>query len=169
MKNRIQILKKTWQISKNWQLLFPVIGILGCLYSGFKIGTNIIDTPHWVSIVFGIILGLSILKLCLFFISKLESKWIVKERWQLIRIFIVFAITGSSSMFVGRPIIKWLGITADNFNPLLYWFSFIFISLIFYQILLVFWGFIFGQFDFFWNFEKKMLRRFGLSRFLNNE
>lgn len=165
----METLKNNWQISKNWQLLFPVIGIMGCLYTGFKIASNIIDTSLWASIVFGLALGLGIVKLCLFFIAKLESKWIVKERWQLIRIFIVFAITGSSSMFVGRPIIKWMGITADNFNPLVYWCSFIFASLIFYQILLVFWGYIFGQFDFFWNFEKKMLRRFGLGRFLNNE
>jgi hypothetical protein len=28
----------------------------------------------------------------------------------------------------------------------------------FYQVLLVFFGFIFGEFAFFWNFEKKMLR-----------
>lgn len=169
MKTRLETLKNNWQISKNWQLLYPVVGTTGCLYTGFKIANNIIDTPLWISIVFGLGLGLTIMKLCLFFISKLESKWIVKERWQLIRIFIVFAITGSSSMFVGRPIIKWLGITTDNFNLFVYWFSFIFTSLIFYQILLVFWGFIFGQFDFFWNFEKKMLRRFGLGRFLNNE
>jgi hypothetical protein len=31
-----------------------------------------------------------------------------------------------------------------------------------YQILLVFVGFIFGQFSFFWNFEKKMLERLKL-------
>ena len=31
-----------------------------------------------------------------------------------------------------------------------------------YQILLVAFGWLFGQFKFFWNMEKKMLRRLGL-------
>ena len=43
----------------------------------------------------------------------------------------------------------------------------IIIGLIFYQMLLVFFGWLFGQFQFFWEFEKKMLRRFGLKRFLD--
>ena len=87
-------------------------------------------------------------------------------RWELITIFIVFALTGSSSVFVGRPLIKFIGITKENLNPFIYWFLYIIIGLIFYQILLVCFGWLFGQFKFFWNFEKKMLRRFGLGRFL---
>ena len=60
------------------------------------------------------------------------------------------------------------GITQDNLHPLLYWIMFVTISLFFYQVLLVLIGWIFGQFQFFWNFEKKMIRRFGLGRFLND-
>jgi len=85
----------------------------------------------------------------------------------MIRVFMVFAITGSSSLFVGRPIIKLIGVTKENLNPVVYWVLFIIIGLIFYQILLVTFGFLFGQFKFFWEFEKKMLRRFGLKRFLD--
>ena len=110
----------------------------------------------------------ALLKIVLYAISKLESKWVVNQRWELIRIFIVFAITGSSSVLVGRPIIKWMGITHDNLHPLLYWILFIAISLFFYQVLLVLIGWVFGQFQFFWNFEKKMIRRFGLGKFLND-
>ena len=114
-----------------------------------------------------VLLGFSILQLCVFFIKKLQHKWVVNARWELIRIFIVFAITGSSSVFVGRPIIKLLGVSIENLGPVLYWIIFCVVSLIFYQILLVFWGWLLGQFDFFWNFEKKMLRRFGLGRFFD--
>ena len=85
----------------------------------------------------------------------------------MIRVFMVFAFTGSLHLFVGRPIIKFIGITKENLNPILYWFLFIIIGLIFYQILLVSFGWLFGQFKFFWEFEKKMLRRFGLKRFLD--
>jgi len=115
----------------------------------------------------GFVLGIFILKFFVFSIKKMESKWIVNERWELIRIFIIFAITGSSSVFVGRPIIKLIGISSENFGPILYGIVFVFVSLIFYQILLVLWGFVLGQFKFFWDFEKKMLRRFGLGRFLD--
>ena len=85
----------------------------------------------------------------------------------MIRVFLVFAITGSSSVIIGRPFIKLIGITKDNLSPIIYWVLFIFIAMVFYQILLVFFGWLFGQYQFFWNFEKKMLRRFGLKRFLN--
>ena len=103
----------------------------------------------------------------LFLFKKLENKWKVNYKWEMIRIFMVFAITGSSSVFIGRPLIAFLGITKENLNPFIYWVLYIIIGLIFYQILLVFYGWLFGQFQFFWNFEKKMLRRFGLGRFLN--
>ena len=99
--------------------------------------------------------------------SKLESKWVVDYRWELIRIFIVFAITGSSSVVVGRPFIKLLGITQDNLHPLFYWILFITVSLFFYQVLLVLFGWVFGQFQFFWDFEKKMIRRFGFGKFFD--
>ena len=107
-----------------------------------------------------------LLKFILFLFKKLEKKWILDAKWEMIRVFIVFAITGSSSMFVSRPIIKFIGITKENLNPFIYWVLFIIIGLIFYQILLVTFGWLFGQFKFFWNFEKKMLRRFGLGRFI---
>ena len=80
--------------------------------------------------------------------------------------FIVFAITGSSSVLVGRPIMRLMGITKENLNVVVYWVLFIIIGLIFYQLLLVFFGWLFGQFKFFWNFEKKMLKHFGLKRFI---
>jgi hypothetical protein len=167
MKNRIYSFKTSWQISKNWQLLYPFIGVLSAFYLGYRFAIKFFDNKLWLSLLVGLVLGLSILKLCVFFIKKLEHKWIVNERWELIRIFIVFAITGSSSVFVGRPIIKLIGVSKENLGAVLYGIIFCVVSLVFYQILLVFWGWLLGQFEFFWNFEKKMLRRFGLGRFLD--
>ena len=88
-------------------------------------------------------------------------------KWEMIRIFLVFAITGSTSAFIGRPIINFLGVTKDNLSAPIYWILYIFIGLVCYQILLVTFGWIFGQFQFFWNFEKKMLKRMGLKRFID--
>jgi hypothetical protein len=72
-------------------------------------------------------------------------------------------------VFVGRPFIKLLGVSKDNLHISVYYALFIVISLVFYQILLLFWGWILGQFDFFWKFEKKMLKRLGLKKFIEDE
>ena len=160
--------KERWEIQENWQLLFPFLGVAGLFYSAYKLAYKFTSEYHFaVTSILSIIFYFVLLKLTLFLFKKLEKKWIVDYKWEMIRIFIVFAITGSSSLFVGRPIIKLLGITKENLNPIVYWILFIIIGLIFYQILLVFFGWLFGQFKFFWEFEKKMLRRFGLKRFLD--
>lgn len=160
--------KKNWQIQKNWQLIFPLIGIIGLFYSAYKLAFLIITEFHIVfTPLIILVLFYLLLKFFLFLFKLLEKKWIVTYRWEIIRIFIVFAITGSSSVLIGKPIIALLGITKENLNPFVYWFLYIIIGLIFYQILLVFFGWLFGQFQFFWEFEKKMLRRFGLKRFIN--
>jgi len=160
--------KERWQIQQNWQLIFPFLGILGVVYSSYKLAKLITkDYNIFLSISVALVISFLLIKACLFIFKKLENKWKVAYRWEMIRIFIVFAITGSSSMFVGRPIIKLLGIQKENLNIFLYWFLFITVSLVFYQILLVAFGWLFGQFQFFWQFEKKMLRRFGLGFLLN--
>ncbi|MFK7833436.1 MAG: DUF6787 family protein [Winogradskyella sp.] len=160
--------KKHWEIQHNWQLLFPFFGMLILGYSAFKISNAVFkDYSSVLIIIVTLILFFVLLKFILFIFKKLEKKWILDYKWEMIRVFMVFAITGSSSLVVGRPVIKLLGITKENLNPLLYWILFIIIGLIFYQILLVSFGWLFGQFKFFWEFEKKMLRRFGLKRFLD--
>lgn len=160
--------KKHWEIKQNWQLLFPFFGLVILGYSAFKLTNALLaDYDLVFKIVASILTFFLLLKFILFIFKKLERKWVLDYKWEMIRVFMVFAITGSSSLIVGRPIIALMGITKENLNPVLYWFLFIIIGLIFYQILLVSFGWLFGQFRFFWEFEKKMLRRFGLKRFLD--
>ncbi|WP_299113534.1 DUF6787 family protein [uncultured Winogradskyella sp.] len=160
--------KTHWEIQHNWQLLFPFFGLLTLGYSAYKIANAFLSSYAKVYIVITTILVFYILlKLTLFIFKKLENKWILDYKWEMIRVFMVFAITGSSSLYIGRPIMKLIGITKENLNPIIYWILFIIIGLIFYQILLVTFGWLFGQFKFFWEFEKKMLRRFGLKRFVD--
>ena len=170
--------KENWEITQNWQLLFPFIGVLFLGYSSLKLvklfptnwfkPTDSYFLPYLLVFLCCVGIYYFFLKIVIYAIQKLENKWVVDQRWELIRIFIVFAFTGSSSVFVGRPFIKWIGITKDNLYPLFYWILFIVISLFFYQLLLVVFGWLFGQFKFFWNFEKNMLRRFGLGKFLKD-
>ena len=94
--------------------------------------------------------------------DDLKKRWGIETNFQLTIIFIVFAITGSASAWFSKPVGFWLGITKEDLG---YWFTPIRLLLIFplYQVLLVAIGFVFGQFKFFWAFEKKMLKRMGFN------
>lgn len=156
--------KKRWEIQENWQLIFPLIGMILLSYFAFKLAVILTSNfPTGATVVTAIGLSFLLLKGCLVLFQKLEKKWRVTYKWEMIRIFIVFTLTGSSSVFIGRPIIKLLGITPANFG-VFYWLFNMLLCIIFYQILLVVFGWLLGQFAFFWEFEKKMLRRFGLGR-----
>ncbi len=89
-------------------------------------------------------------------ISKLENRWGVSKERVLI-ILLVFACTGFSVMFLKKPIVHFFTQGESNTT-----FSIIYYILIFpiYNLILLFYGFIFGQFKWFWDFEKKMFRRF---------
>lgn len=91
----------------------------------------------------------------------LKQRWGVTTNWQLAIIFVVFAITGSASAYLSKPFCVWLGIGKEDLG---HWFTPVRLLLIFpiYQVLLVAIGFLFGQFNFFWTFEKKMLKGMGL-------
>ncbi|MQP24077.1 diacylglyceryl transferase [Flavobacterium sp. LMO8] len=94
--------------------------------------------------------------------NKLKKRWNVTSNWQLVIIFIVFAITGSTAAYLSKPVTSALGITKENLSLWLYWPLRLLIIFPVYQVMLVFIGAIFGQFAFFWEFEKKMLDRMKL-------
>lgn len=90
--------------------------------------------------------------------ANFKERWNIKSNWQVFVIILVFAITGSSAAMISKPILHWLGISKETHHILLYLLLYILIIFPIYQILLVSLGFLFGQFQFFWAFEKKMLR-----------
>ncbi len=161
--------KDKWEINSNWQLIFPILGLFGLIYSSYKLSFLFFKDNTLLNAIITIIISFVLLKFTLFLFKKLENKWKLKYRWEMIRVFLVFAITGSSSVAVGKPIIKLLGITKENLNTSIYWTLYILIGFIFYQILLVAIGWIFGQYNFFWDFEKKMLRRMKLGFLFRDE
>ena len=160
--------KTKWEIQQNWQLVFPLLGISFLFYSCFKLSKLLFKDVHFaLHILTTLAFFFFLLFVTLKLFKVLEKKWQLTYRWEMIRVFIVFAITGSSSLFIGRPIIQFLGINKENLNTYVYWFLYLIFGIIFYQLFLVFFGWLFGQFQFFWEFEKKMLRRFGLGKFLD--
>ncbi|WP_019038681.1 DUF6787 family protein [Psychroflexus tropicus] len=99
--------------------------------------------------------------------KKLKERWDIQSNFQLVIIFIVFAITGSLSAYLAKPVLVFLELSREAFPEHFFGGFFYYtlrILLIFpiYQILLVLIGTVFGQHKFFWAFEKKMLKRLGL-------
>lgn len=162
----MQKFKTHWEIEHNWQLLFPFLGIIALVYSSYKLSGILFDRHEASNIPYLIILSavfyVILLKFFLFCFKKLENKWVVSYKWEMISIFLVFAITGSTSAFISKPIMNVLGIAKENLNVFLYWFLYIIIGLIFYQILLITFGWIFGQYTFFRDFLKRFAKRVGL-------
>ncbi len=100
--------------------------------------------------------------------QRLKDRWQITSNLQLGIIFLVFAITGSAAAYLSKPVCDLLGITKDHLGVFFLPFRLLIIFPI-YQLMLVFNGFIFGQFKFFWDFEKKMLRRLKLGFLLPKE
>jgi len=94
-------------------------------------------------------------------IKKLQERWGVESLWQVIIIFIVFACTGMTSLYVKEALYWVAGITPETTDWIRITYR-IFATFIAYQFLLLGYGWLFGQFQFFWAMEKKILRRFGL-------
>ena len=163
--------KQDWQITKNWQLIFPFLGLVALLFAGVFLAKIILAKYNIDNyILFGFLSFFTayiLLNLTLKIFTKLEYKWAINQRWELIAIFLVFSITGSLSARISGPITELIGIQNLD-NRLLFWVIRILIIYPIYQILLVGIGWIFGQYTFFWAFEKKMLMRMGFKRFFKD-
>lgn len=89
--------------------------------------------------------------------KRLQAKWKVNG-WQLFLILCVFAVTGTATAWLSKTITAWLGMDAST-----YWLWKLLVRLavlIFgYQVIILIVAFCFGQFRFFWNYEKRILRR----------
>ena len=97
--------------------------------------------------------------------NKLKEKWGITSNFQIIIILLVFSITGSVAVWIAKPVLNLVGLDKEVVSPWLFWPIRIFIIFPIYQILIVIIGTLFGQFKFFWSFEKKMLVRLGFKRF----
>ena len=93
--------------------------------------------------------------------NKLIQVFKVKDFNQLIIIFIVFGITGSLSVVLGKYVL--INIFGESFlNNNYYWLLRLILIFPIYQVLLIIVGALFGQFRYFWEIEKKILLRMKL-------
>jgi hypothetical protein len=96
--------------------------------------------------------------------AEKKQGWVqrLSDRWQVTpaRVFLillVFACTGFTVMFLKRPIVAFFA--GDGEQPLLFSIMYYVLILPVYNMILLIYGALFGQFKFFWEFEKRFFRR----------
>jgi TctA family transporter len=88
--------------------------------------------------------------------EKLKAKWKVNGT-QFFLIMCTFAVTGTLTAYISRYITTWVGFTDQTFWVLKFLLRLV--VLVFgYQVIILIVSFFFGQFPFFWAYEKKILR-----------
>ncbi len=100
--------------------------------------------------------------------QKLKDRWGIQSNFQIIIILLVFSITGSLALRLANPAMSQLELNRESTEAFIYWPIRILIIFPIYQVLLIAIGSLFGQHKFFWNMERKMLKRMGLGRFLKD-
>jgi formyltetrahydrofolate-dependent phosphoribosylglycinamide formyltransferase len=93
---------------------------------------------------------------------KLQEKWGVDSR-QFWIIFIAFALTGTTTAMLTRYITGWLGMDAASFWV---WKVLLRVGMLLfgYQFILLAYGALLGQWEFFWKYERKLLVKLGVIR-----
>ena len=92
--------------------------------------------------------------------KTLNKVFKTKSKYQLFIVFLVFGLSGSLSVLVSKPIIDLLKIDQYINSYIVELILRILIIFPIYQIILLFVGTIFGQFNYFWKFQKKFFQKF---------
>lgn len=90
-------------------------------------------------------------------LHQLQTRWKVKSITQVLLILVTFALTGSTVVFISKPLLA--SIFGSETIPV--WARIIYYVLILpvYNLFLLAYGFLLGQFSFFWEFEKRFFNR----------
>ena len=89
-------------------------------------------------------------------LQRLAAHWGVRTGRALV-ILLVFACTGFTVMFLKRPVVAFF--TTEGDQPVLFSVLYYILILPVYNIFLLVYGALFGQFAFFWAFEKRFFNR----------
>ena len=99
--------------------------------------------------------------------KKLKERWGITSNFQIVIIFIVFGITGSVSAYISGPLTNII-IGESDFHWLIKLLIRIVVLTPIYQVLLLFFGYIFFQYRFFYNFVKKFMSILGCGFLFRN-
>lgn len=95
------------------------------------------STPHWM--------------------ERLKQRWNLGSVGQVVVVLTVFACTGITVFLIKPPILRLLagGYEQTTTATIVYYI----LILPLYNVLLLAYGFVFGQFNFFWEFERRTFKR----------
>ncbi len=89
--------------------------------------------------------------------EKLKHRWNLQSGLQVVLVLVVFACTGTTVFLIKKPLLHFLaGEQGDTVMASVLYYILI---LPLYNLLLLAYGFLFGQFTFFWEFEKRFITR----------
>jgi formyltetrahydrofolate-dependent phosphoribosylglycinamide formyltransferase len=92
--------------------------------------------------------------------KRLQQKWGISGA-QFWVIFVAFGLTGITTAFITRYITDWIGLTKETF-----WLWEVLVRIIMllfgYQVVLLTYGALLGQWAFFWKYEKILLQKLGI-------
>jgi hypothetical protein len=95
-------------------------------------------------------------------LNNLVKRFNAKSNKHLLIIFIIFALSGSGSLFVSFPVLSVINLDSLITYYPLYLIVRVIIIIPIYQITLMIVATLFGEFNYFWKFEKKILQRLKL-------
>lgn len=91
-------------------------------------------------------------------LEKLKTRWGLQSLFQVILVIVVFSLTGTTVVVLRPVLFTWLGLGAETATWIktLAYFTFVFPA---YQLLLLGYGFLLGQFAFFWDKQYRLWQR----------
>jgi hypothetical protein len=92
------------------------------------------------------------------FFNRLKDKWGIESNFQFILINIVFALAGSSILYLRPLLFRVLGISPEWPFPIKALLYLLIVTPVYFIMLMLF-ATIFGQFRFFWNFNRRLFIR----------
>ena len=89
------------------------------------------------------------------FVKKLKDRWQLGHNYQVWLVLVVFACTGFSVMFLKPYVLVFF----EDVNRTVFNIAYYILIFPVYNLILLFYGFIFGLFNFFWEFEKRTFNK----------
>ena len=90
-------------------------------------------------------------------VERLKRRWKLESVFQVVMVLVVFFFIGFTVLFIKKPVLHFLvGEQGDSTLASVIYYLLI---LPLYNVILLAYGFLFGQFRFFWEFEKRFFNR----------
>ena len=90
-------------------------------------------------------------------VARLKRKWDIKTNFDFTMIMVVFSLAGMNVSLCRKPLFHLLGVQRETslWIKTLVYLAFVFPT---YQLSLLLYGFILGQFQFFWKKQKSLVQ-----------